>query len=49
MGFVSDFKTFLMKGEIVMLATAVIIGGAFGKVVTSNTYKKYKIRNSIDK
>lgn len=37
MGFISDFKAFLMKGEIVTLATAVIIGGAFGKIVTSLT------------
>lgn len=37
MGFISDFKSFLMKGEIVNLATAVIIGGAFGKIVTSFT------------
>lgn len=37
MGFVSEFKSFLMKGEIVTLATAVIIGGAFGKIVTSFT------------
>lgn len=37
MGFVSDFKAFLMKGEIINLATAVIIGGAFGKIVTSFT------------
>jgi len=37
MGFVTDFKAFLMKGEIVSLATAVIIGGAFGKIVTSFT------------
>ena len=37
MGFVSDFKAFLMKGEIVSLATAVIVGGAFGKIVTSFT------------
>ncbi|WP_395050908.1 large-conductance mechanosensitive channel protein MscL [Flavobacterium sp.] len=37
MGFVSDFKSFLMKGEIVNLATAVIVGGAFGKIVTSFT------------
>ena len=35
MGFISDFKAFLMKGEIVTLATAVIIGGAFGKIVSS--------------
>ena len=37
MKFLSDFKAFLMKGEIVVLATAVIVGGAFGKVVTSFT------------
>lgn len=37
MGFISEFKAFLMKGEIVSLATAVIVGGAFGKIVTSFT------------
>jgi large conductance mechanosensitive channel len=37
MGFINDFKAFLMKGEIVNLATAVIVGGAFGKIVTSFT------------
>jgi|SRR5690606_1110085 len=37
MGFFKDFKAFLMKGDIVNLATAVIIGGAFGKIVTSFT------------
>ncbi|MNF37695.1 Large-conductance mechanosensitive channel [compost metagenome] len=37
MGFITDFKAFLMKGEIVNLATAVIVGGAFGKIVTSFT------------
>ena len=37
MGFISDFKAFLMKGEIVTLATAVIVGAAFGKIVTSFT------------
>lgn len=30
-----DFKKFLMKGDIVALATAVIIGGAFSKIVGS--------------
>lgn len=30
-----DFKKFLMKGDIVSLATAVIIGGAFSKIVSS--------------
>lgn len=33
--FVDDFKKFLMRGDVVGLATAVIIGGAFGKIVTS--------------
>jgi len=37
MGCFTDFKAFLMKGEIVNLATAVIVGGAFGKIVTSFT------------
>jgi large conductance mechanosensitive channel len=34
-GFVADFKKFLMQGNVVDLAVAVVIGGAFGKVVTS--------------
>ncbi|MBL7471324.1 large-conductance mechanosensitive channel protein MscL [Robertkochia sediminum] len=37
MGFFADFKKFLLKGDIVSLATAVIVGGAFGKIVTSFT------------
>ena len=35
MGFFKDFKSFLMKGDIIALATAVIIGGAFNKIVGS--------------
>ena len=35
MGFFKDFKTFLLKGDIVALATAVIVGGAFNKIVGS--------------
>jgi large conductance mechanosensitive channel len=35
MGFFSDFKASLMKGEVLSLATAVVIGGAFGKIVGS--------------
>lgn len=37
MGFFKDFKAFLLKGDIVNLATAVIVGGAFGKIVSSFT------------
>ncbi|BBI31469.1 large conductance mechanosensitive channel protein MscL [Cohnella abietis] len=31
----SEFKTFAMRGNVVDLAVGVIIGGAFGKIVTS--------------
>ena len=34
MGFWSDFKKFISKGNIVDLATAVVIGNAFNKIVT---------------
>lgn len=33
--FFSDFKEFAMKGNIIDMAVGVIIGGAFGKIVTS--------------
>ena len=35
MGMIKEFKDFAMKGNIVDLAVAVIIGGAFGKIVSS--------------
>ncbi len=35
MGFFADFKASLMKGDVLSLATAVVIGGAFGKIVSS--------------
>lgn len=35
MGLISEFKAFAMKGNVVDLAVAVIIGGAFGKIVSS--------------
>ncbi len=34
-GFIRDFKEFLMRGNVVDLAVAVVIGAAFGAVVTS--------------
>ena len=33
--FLSDFKEFAMKGNVIDLAVGVIIGGAFGKIVSS--------------
>ena len=35
MGFATEFKEFAMKGNVVDLAVGVIIGGAFGKIVSS--------------
>lgn len=35
MGFISEFKEFAMRGNVVDLAIGVIIGGAFGKIVSS--------------
>lgn len=34
MGLASEFKEFAMKGNVVDLAVGVIIGGAFGKIVS---------------
>ena len=33
--FFADFKAFITKGNIIDMAVGVIIGGAFGKIVTS--------------
>jgi large conductance mechanosensitive channel len=35
MGFISEFKDFIAKGNVMDLAVGVIIGGAFGKIVGS--------------
>jgi large conductance mechanosensitive channel len=35
MGFVSEFREFALKGNVLDLAVGVIIGGAFGKIVNS--------------
>ena len=35
MGLLQEFKAFALKGNVVDMAVGVIIGGAFGKIVTS--------------
>lgn len=35
MSFTSEFKEFAMKGSVLDLAVGVVIGGAFGKIVSS--------------
>lgn len=35
MGMISEFKDFAIKGNVVDMAVGIIIGGAFGKIVSS--------------
>ena len=35
MGLLKEFKEFAIKGNAIDLAVGVIIGGAFGKIITS--------------
>jgi large conductance mechanosensitive channel len=35
MSIIKEFKEFAMRGNVIDLAVAVVIGGAFGKIVTS--------------
>lgn len=35
MGFIKEFKDFAVRGNVVDMAVGIIIGGAFGKIVTS--------------
>lgn len=37
MGFIKEFKDFAMQGSLVDIAVAFVMGGAFGKVVSSFT------------
>lgn len=37
MGMLKEFKEFAMKGNLVDIAVAFVLGGAFGKVITSFT------------
>lgn len=35
MGMISEFKDFAMRGNVVDMAVGIVIGGAFGKIVSS--------------
>ena len=37
MGMIDEFKSFAMRGNVVDMAVGVVMGGAFGKIVTSFT------------
>lgn len=37
MGFIKEFKQFAMQGSLVDIAVAFVMGGAFGKMITSFT------------
>ena len=51
--FLQDFKAFAMKGNVIDMAVGVVIGGAFGKIVSSlvERYlnKYYKTLKSLNK
>ena len=34
MGFVKEFKEFAMRGNVLDMAVGIVIGGAFGKIVS---------------
>jgi large conductance mechanosensitive channel len=35
MGLIAEFRTFVQRGNVIDLAVAVVLGGAFGKIVSS--------------
>lgn len=35
MGMIKEFKTFAMRGNVVDMAVGIVIGGAFGKIISS--------------
>ena len=35
MGMIQEFKTFALRGNVVDMAVGIVIGGAFGKIVSS--------------
>jgi large conductance mechanosensitive channel len=37
MGLIQEFKAFAMRGNVVDMAVGVIIGAAFGKIVSSSS------------
>ncbi len=39
MSFINEFKSFAIKGNLVDIAVAFVMGGAFGKVVSTFTEK----------
>ena len=41
MGFVKEFKEFALKGNLIDMAIAFVMGGAFGKVTTSFVEKMF--------
>ena len=46
MKIISDFKAFVMKGNVLDLAIGIIIGAAFGKIVASLVSDVYRPEKS---
>jgi large conductance mechanosensitive channel len=39
MGMIKEFREFAMRGNVIDMAVGIIIGGAFGKIVSSLTIR----------
>ena len=46
-GFMSEFKDFATKGNLIDMAIGVVVGGAFGKITTSTKNSLQSIINSL--
>ena len=40
--FIQEFKEFALKGNVMDMAVGIIIGGAFGKIITSLVNASYR-------
>ena len=47
MGMLTEFKEFALRGNVIDLAIGVVIGGAFGKIVTSLVNDLIMLHNSL--
>ena len=47
MGFIDEFKSFIARGNVLDMSVGVIIGGAFGKIVSSLTSDILKTKEQL--
>ena len=49
MSFIKEFREFAMRGNVVDMAVGVIIGGAFGKIVSSLVADVFMMIKALNK